>query len=85
MDEKMRNEIDAFINETDKVMEIGDNFHKALKENNISNTMALSLLATNIDRYCFEHGLDENETWDALYEFHKQVNAECGNYKEETA
>lgn len=68
-----------------KVEEIGDAFHKALKENNISDTMALSLLATNIDRYCSEHGLDENETWDALYEFHKQVNAECGNYKEETA
>ena len=86
MDEKMRNEIDAFINETNKVMEIGDNFHKALKENNISDTMALSLLATNIDRYCSEHGLDENETWDALYEFHKQVHSELGSYKaEETA
>lgn len=69
-----------------KVEEIGNAFHKALKENNISETMALSLLATNIDRYCSEHGLDENEIWENLYNFHKVVHEECGDYKsEETA
>ena len=69
-----------------KVEEIGNAFHKALKENNISDTMALSLLATNIDRYCSEHGLDENEIWDNLYNFHKAVHEELGDYKaEETA
>lgn len=74
------------LREITKVAEIGDAFHKALKENNISETMALSLLATNIDRYCSEHGLDENETWENLYNSHKEVHEELGNYKaEETA
>lgn len=64
-----------------KVEEIGNAFHKALKENNISDTMALSLLATNIDRYCAEHGLDENEIWENLYNFHKTINEKLGGYK----
>lgn len=75
---------ELLMRETVKVMEIGDAFHKALKENNISDTMALSLLATNIDRYCSEHGLDENEIWDNLYNFHKEVHAELGDYKSES-
>ena len=75
---------ELLMRETAKVIEIGDAFHKALKENNISNTMALSLLATNIDRYCSEHGLDENEIWDNLYNFHKEVHAELGDYKAES-
>lgn len=72
---------ELLMKEMEKVTEIGDAFHKALKENNISDTMALSLLATNIDRYCSEHGLDENEIWDNLYNFHKEVHAELGDYK----
>ena len=75
---------ELLIREIAKVTEIGDAFHKALKENNISDTMALSLLATNIDRYCSEHGLDENETWENLYNFHKEVHAELGDYKSES-
>lgn len=75
---------ELLMREMTKVMEIGDAFHKALKENNISDTMALSLLATNIDRYCSEHGLDENEIWDNLYNFHKEVHAELGDYKVES-
>lgn len=75
---------ELLMKEMEKVTEIGDAFHKALKENNISNTMALSLLATNIDRYCSEHGLDENEIWDNLYNFHKEVYAELGDYKSES-
>lgn len=75
---------ELLMREMTKVMEIGDAFHKALKENNISDTMALSLLATNIDRYCSEHGLDENEIWDGLYNFHKEVHAELGDYKTES-
>ena len=65
-------------------MEAGDEFLKKIKD--LSVVSGMSILGTVIDRYCFEHEMDECEMWETLYTVHKQVNEEEGNYHEkETA
>ena len=77
MDEKMMEELKV-------AMEAGDEFLKKIKD--LSVVSGISILGTVIDRYCFEHDMDECETWEMLYTAHKQVNEEEGDYHEkETA
>lgn len=65
-------------------MEAGDEFLKKIKD--LSVVTGQSILCTLIDRYCFEHDMDECETWETFYNLHKEVNDELGDYHEkETA
>ena len=77
MDEKMMEEFKV-------AMEALDEFLNKIKD--LSTVTGQSILGTAIDRYCFEHNMNECETWETLYGIHAEINEQMGDYHEkETA
>lgn len=43
--------------------------------------MAMSAIGLVVDSMCATFGLNENETWEMLYNAHAQINKEEGDFK----